>query len=243
MRRLTGVAEHLDGPLDDDRIVAGNLRDLARINRWLGGVGLSERAIDVLAERRSQPSGEPMRLLDLGTGGADIPAALLERQAAGRGWPPRLEVTAVDLRSEILAAAVAVRPELETMAGLELAIADGRDLPFEDGQFDIAHASLLLHHLDPPEARAVLAEMGRVATVGVVINDLARSWLTWIGAWLVLHLVTRNRWTRHDGPLSVRRAYTVKEASTLLSDAGLTVIHVEQGFASHRWAIAAVPAE
>jgi SAM-dependent methyltransferase len=242
MRRLAGARERLDGDLDDARVLAANLRDLGRINRWLGGVGLSRRAIAVLAEdsRRGTPA-EPLRVIDVGTGGADIPEALLADgltiAIGGRG----LRVTAVDHRPEILAAAVALRPELTRLSGLTLLVADGRELPFEDGQFDIAHSSLVLHHLDPPEARTVLAEMRRVATVGVVVNDLARSRLGWIGAWLLLRLATRNDWTSHDGPLSVRRAYTLDEATALLSDAGMAVIHVERGFLRHRWAIAAIP--
>jgi ubiquinone/menaquinone biosynthesis C-methylase UbiE len=150
-------------------------------------------------------------------------------------------MTAVDQRPEILAAAVANRPELAALPGLELAVADGRELPFEDDRFDIAHASLLLHHLDPPEARTVLAEMRRVARIGIVVNDLARSWFGWMAAWLLLHVLTRNPWTSHDGPLSVRRAYTLAEATALLADVGLAVIHVEQGFLRHRWTVAAVP--
>ena len=37
MRRLAGAHELLDGPLDDEAALRGNLRDLGRINRWLGG--------------------------------------------------------------------------------------------------------------------------------------------------------------------------------------------------------------
>jgi hypothetical protein len=48
MDRLTGVAELLDGPLDDPAALEANLRDLARINRLTGGTRLSERAIGSL---------------------------------------------------------------------------------------------------------------------------------------------------------------------------------------------------
>ena len=38
MDRRTDATELLDGPLDDPAALAGNLRDLRRVNRWLGGV-------------------------------------------------------------------------------------------------------------------------------------------------------------------------------------------------------------
>ena len=45
MKRLDDAVELLDGPLDDPVALAGNLRDLRRINRWLGGAALSSAAI------------------------------------------------------------------------------------------------------------------------------------------------------------------------------------------------------
>ncbi len=215
MRRSVDVEELLDGPLDDPAALRGNLRDLERVNRWLGGVRLSARAIDVLAGDR-----ETLTVVDIGTGAADIPVALLARAARnGR----RLRVTGVDSRPEVLLAAVARQPRLGVTPGLELHVGDGRSLPFPDGSFDIAHASLLLHHLEPAPAVALLREMGRVARRGIVVNDLLRGRLAWLGAWLLSRLATRNRYTRHDAPLSVRRAYTVAELTALIAAAGLRV--------------------
>jgi len=215
MKRLSHVEELLDGPLDDPGALIGNLRDLARANRWLGGVRLSARGLAVLA-----PRGMPLTVVDVGTGGADIPLALIDRaRAAGT----RLSVTATDSRSEVLAAAMLAQPRLATTADLALRVADGRSLPFSDRSFDIAHSSMVLHHLEPPVAVEVLREMARVARRGIVVNDLVRSRLAWIGAWLLGHLATTNRFTRVDGPLSVRRAYTVAELTSLIAAAGLRV--------------------
>src|SRR5919109_1451109 len=48
MDRLTGVPELLDGPLDDPDVLIGNLRDLRRVNPWLGGIAPSKTAVDAL---------------------------------------------------------------------------------------------------------------------------------------------------------------------------------------------------
>jgi hypothetical protein len=53
--------------------------------------------------------------------------------------------------------------------------------------------------------------------------------------------MTRNRFTRHDGPLSVRRAYTRMELRALLAGAALRPVAEVGAFAGHRVAIAAVP--
>ncbi|HET9853336.1 MAG TPA: methyltransferase domain-containing protein [Candidatus Limnocylindrales bacterium] len=235
MRRLVDVREHLDGDLREAAILEGNLRDLRRINRVFGGTRLSVEAVRRLVEAR-RAGGRPIRLLDVGTGAADIPLALL--RALGP-WSS-IEVMAVDSRREVLDAATRVQPELATEPGLSMSLADGRALPYPDRAYDVAHASLVLHHLDREDAVAFLRELARVASIGVVVNDLARSRLALIGAWLVLHATTRNPWTLHDGVLSVRRAWTVEEAEELLGEAGLRPIGRRNGLGGHRWATGAV---
>jgi ubiquinone/menaquinone biosynthesis C-methylase UbiE len=240
MRRLADAREHLDGALADPDVLDGNLRDLRRINRRFGGTELSLRSvralIGVASDADPTPRADPLRILDVGSGACDIPLALV---AATGPWQS-LRVTAVDSRHEVVEAARRVSPELATHPEIELAVADGRSLPFPDGAFDVAHASLVVHHLDGSEAVGFLRELARVARGGVVVNDLERGWLPWLGAWLVLHAMTRNRFTLHDGPLSVRRSYTRPEIRGLLAEAGLRPVAEVAGFAGHRWAIAAV---
>src|SRR4029077_12682747 len=107
MERLTNAAELLDGPLDDAAALDGNLRDLRLINRWLGGGALSAAAIEALAAHRATLS-----LLDVGTGGADTPVAPSER-AEQRGR--RVQAVGLEVRHEVLAAAVRNRPAIAAM--------------------------------------------------------------------------------------------------------------------------------
>jgi len=200
MRRLDDAHELLDGPLDE-RLLDGNLRDLARVNRWLGGAELSERAIAPLAMNNFVLS-----ILDVGTGGADIPLSLARD---GR------EITGTDIRPEIVAAAT------RSASRGRVVVREGELSDEADDSFDVVHASLVIHHLDPAAAVSFLTDMGRVARQAVVINDLDRGWRWWAGAWLLTRIATRNAYTRHDAPLSVRRAYTEKELVKMAQQAGL----------------------
>ena len=229
MDRLQGATELLDGLLDDPVPLAANLRDLRRLNRLTGGARLSVRAVRALI-----PGGGTV--LDVGTGAADIPALLL---TDARRRDVRLEVTATDARPEVLAAARVVDPTLATMPGLVLAVADGRALPWPEGSFDVAHSSMVIHHLEPGDAVVLLRELHRVARCGIVVNDLDRSSLSWLGAWLLARTIARSTYTRHDAPMSVRRAYTREEMADLIREAGATPVVSLGGFARHRYAIAA----
>jgi ubiquinone/menaquinone biosynthesis C-methylase UbiE len=234
MERLNGAEEILDGPLDDLHELADNLRDLRRSNRLLGGGRQSRLAIARLVGR-----DEPLTLIDVGTGGADIPVMLLADAArTGRS----MRITAIDERSEVIEAARIARPGIDRVAGLELVVGDGRSLPYPDGAFDVAHSSLVLHHFDPVDAVAFLREMARISRRGVVLNDLVRGRLYLLGAWLLSHLVSGNRLSRNDAPLSVRRAYSRAELRDLCDEAGLRIVGEVGGFVGHRVAVAAVRA-
>lgn len=207
--------ELLDAPGLPDHLVAANLADIARVNRWLGGAALTRRALAALLARRPSPGG--LALLDVATGAADIPTALAPYL---RRWHP-LRVVATDISPQIVRLAARGAP------AVRLAAADGLRLPFPAASFDVATCSLALHHFAPADAVALLRELARVARIGVVVNDLVRSRLGYLGARLLGPLLSANPLTRHDGPLSVRRAYTRAELVALMREAGL--VHVVLG--------------
>jgi 2-polyprenyl-3-methyl-5-hydroxy-6-metoxy-1,4-benzoquinol methylase len=223
VRRLAGAPELLDGPLDE-QVLAGNLRDLARVNRWLGGTRLSIRAIVPLIAGRTRTT-----LLDVGTGVADIPL----RMARFR----QLEIHATDVRPEIVNAArrnVGGRPVPIRLATLEDEANDS---------YDIVHASLVLHHLGPDQAESFLADARRVARVAVVINDLQRGRLWLALARIITRLFTSNAYTRHDAPLSVRRAYTAHEVALMATNAGLQLAAQYRALPPYRYALVLVPTD
>lgn len=81
-------------------------------------------------------------MLDVGCGNGGVSELLRDRVA---------EVHAVDVEAS---------PEWSDQPGLSFRVADGEQLPFEDGTFDLVHSKDSLHHMDDP-ARA-LAEYRRV---------------------------------------------------------------------------------
>jgi SAM-dependent methyltransferase len=204
------LPELMEAPGQDAALLAGSLADLRRVNRWFGGCWLTLRGLRRLTT--GLPAGTPLTILDVATGSADIPAAAVA-WARRRGWPAR--VVATDRSPAILA--VAARRQ----SGVLFAAADAGRLPFADGAVDIAMCSLVLHHLPPDPAVAMLSELRRVSRRGLIVNDLLRHPTGFLGAWLFSRLLTRNPLTRHDALVSVRRAYTQAEMIALAARAGL----------------------
>jgi len=187
----------------DPAELARSLDDLRAVNRWLGGRRLPVRLVMEMAERLSPG---PIRVLDVGTGSADIPLALVDA-ARGKGLP--ITITGLELHPEtvtVATLAAADHSEVEIVQG------DAVDLPFADAQFDIAMTNTTLHHFDPEQVCRILAEMDRVSRWGVVATDLARSIPAYLGArFLAITVWHGHPITRHDGPWSVRAAFTPSE--------------------------------
>jgi hypothetical protein len=80
---------------------------------------------------------------------------------------------------------------------------------------------MLLHHLEPTEVVRALREMRRVARRSVVVNDLRRGPVAFVLTAAAVLALSRGAYTRHDGVLSARRAYTLDELDDLAAEAGL----------------------
>ncbi|HZU14609.1 MAG TPA: methyltransferase domain-containing protein [Chloroflexota bacterium] len=191
------MADHLDS----------NLADIRRLNLLLGERAMAVRLVTRLARRGDS-------ILDVGTGSADIPLAVYRRLRRMRLEP---SITACDVSPEILEVA---RRHVGTHP-IALQQGDARCLPYHDHTFDVVLCCLALHHFEPTEARQVLAELWRVCRRAVVVLDLERGRAAYAGTWLATRLLARDPVTRHDGPLSVLRAYTRPELAELARAAGI----------------------
>lgn len=211
----------MDRPDVDPRALTAALDHVAAVNRWLGGrralLGHLPEALGTALGEATTRDPRPLRVLDVGTGSADLPLAI-SSWARGRGL--RLQITGVDLHERTLrVAAERTTPD----PAVRVARADGLRLPFETGTFNVALLSMTLHHMEEPDLVAALRELARVARGGrVLVAELERCLPNYLGAKLLGATVwRRNPVTRHDGPLSVLRAFTGDELLELATKAGL----------------------
>jgi SAM-dependent methyltransferase len=219
MKRAEHAAEMLDGPIPLTDL-AGCLADLARLNTIFGGRFLTVKHIERLLD--GVPRDRTITVLDVGTGGADIPCAVA-RWARRMGR--RIRILAMDRDAATLAVArrvTASYPEIALLQG------DAQALPVRLGSIDVVISALTLHHLEPSAAVPALAEMDAAARRGILVNDLMRSRAAYCAVWLATRALTRNPISRHDGPLSVRRAYTPGEVRALCEKAGLFDVRVHR---------------
>lgn len=214
MMNLATRPEHLQEFMDDPGADVGELdRGLAFIrfvNRRLGG---THSVLSTLRPWLLQwPKDLPIRLLDIATGSADIPLAML---AMGKNLGLTMRIAALDLHAATLRLAGA---HIGTCPAVQLLRGDAMRLPLADGSVDFVTCSLFLHHLTTPQAAMVLREMVRVARHGWILSDLVRS--RWALAAISAMTVFSPRLHRHDARVSVAKGWKRAEILQIASDAG-----------------------
>jgi 2-polyprenyl-3-methyl-5-hydroxy-6-metoxy-1,4-benzoquinol methylase len=226
MQQIGNVADRvrerevMDRPDLDQRLHQQALTGLARLNWLSGSVGLVWPPI---AELGSQ-LGRPLSVLDLATGGGDIPLGLWRR---ARRTGLDLEICGVDVSSRAVEfARTRAQREGAAVRFVELNALDD-ELP---RNFDVVVCSLFLHHLDRAEAVTLLAKMAAATRHLVLVNDLARSRLGLLTVYFATRVLTTSSVVWVDGPRSVRAAFTLEEARDLARAAGLVGFKI-----SRRW--------
>ncbi|NIP99617.1 MAG: methyltransferase domain-containing protein, partial [Nitrospinaceae bacterium] len=202
--------------------VRDSLRDVQRVNRYLSGYRVLLHHIRRFFDRHD--TGRPFHILDAATGSADQPIAVV-RDARERGIP--ICVTAVDINRKMIRFA---RHEAREYPEIRFVQCDVLNLPFRDDSFDVVINSLALHHFSRDHAVAMLRGFSRLGKRGVIINDLHRSRVAHAAIFILTRLLTRNRLTRYDAPVSVMNAFTPDEMREMAEEAGWQRFEVHRHF-------------
>lgn len=190
-------------------------RHLRRLNRLFGAA----RPVLCGVRRLWAEAGRPPELsvLDVGAGSGDVNRLLL-RWAERKGV--RMTVVLADRKKEACAEA---RQLYDGDPRVRVVRCDLFRLP--DACADIVTATQFAHHFAADELPRVVQSMLRASRLGAVLCDIHRHWAPWLAAWLATRLLSRNRFVRHDGPLSVARGFVANDWRRLgeaLADCELT---------------------
>ena len=190
----------------------GALRDIRKVNRFLRGSKILVDALRPCLEK--QQPGQTLTILDVGTGGADLPIDLANE---ARRMGKRVQITAVE-KDEVTAAFA--RAQTASYPEIDVQLADATKLGFAPESFDVVIASLFLHHFGEAEAAQLLKEFRTIARRAVLINDLRRHLIPWAFIGLAAHVTGRHPMFCHDAPLSVLRGFTTTELRNAAKEAG-----------------------
>jgi hypothetical protein len=201
-------------PYEDFRI---SMTDVRKANRYLGGTPVVTRQVRRWLSALPEARERPITFLDVATGSGDLPEAIV---GVGRKMGVTVRILGLDNSPPILRFArekVGGHPDIRLLRG------DAFHLPFAEASFDYVLCSLAFHHFGFERCQTALQEMERVARHGWLVNDIRRAWSAWVLIRGIFAITGANRLTRHDGPASVLRAYSVDEYRAMPEALGLKV--------------------
>lgn len=195
-----------------------------RALRGLSRIYLASRSGDALWGRiqyEAQFVTGPLRVLDVATGGGDLPLDLARRARRAGLF---VEAAGCDISPRAIAFARVRARRVRSDARFFTLDALAQPLP---AGYHVITSGLFLHHLSEPRAVALLRKMAGAAERVVLVDDLRRSrrglWL----ARLATRVLSRSPIVHADGPQSVRAAFTGPELRRLVEQAGLAGAEIE----------------
>jgi len=213
--------EHLDKGDYTPEEYEDCLVELRRINTWLGDARALRRSLWPEITRAKLQS---FSLLDVGAGSGELLRAVAQ-EARERGRGARLVGLELNARS---ARAILEEsrgfPEISAMRG------DAFHLPFANDAFDYVICSLFTHHFRDEGVVEILREFKRVARRRLFVIDLHRHALAYLLYTTIGKLFLRNRLTREDGALSIKRSFRADELRQLAERAQLANVAVRRRF-------------
>lgn len=207
-QRDPDAREEMDSPDCDPRKLERTYAQFGLVNAVVSGW----RRTYTSRIRPALSAGRTNTLLDIGSGGGDVPRALV-RWARLDGL--RLEVTAIDPDERAHAYATS-RPPLP---GLSFRRALSSELVAEGARFDVLVSNHVLHHLDPAEFEGLLDDTERLVGRVAVHSDIARHPLAY-ALFSAGTLPLPGSYIRQDGLTSIRRSYTPSELRSAVSGRG-----------------------
>ena len=212
LRSRSNQKELLDLPDIPFTDIRQNMKELNRINTYLGGHAITVEGVKKIL--RSEKQHGNITICEIGCGGGDNLKAIEE-------WCTKNDIVAsfigIDIKAECIEFARQQYPDLNARwicSDYKFA-AVPRTTPV------IIFSSLFCHHFDDTELITMLQWMKQNASQGFFINDLHRHPLAYYSIKVITAIFSRSYLVKNDAPLSVARSFKITEWRTLLKKAGV----------------------
>ncbi|GAA4323548.1 class I SAM-dependent methyltransferase [Pontixanthobacter gangjinensis] len=175
------------------------LKDLDRINSWLGGDRVTIDGIKKLV--RSKKEIEKIRVIDIGCGDG----AVLRKVADWANTQAfKLDLLGIDANPFALEIA---RDLSRDYPSIDFQHLDIFDKEAKELDCDILLCTLTMHHFKDGEITMLMKKFEKHSRLGVVINDLHRSRLAYVLFQAFCAVFVNNEIARKDGLISILRGF------------------------------------
>jgi len=182
------------------------LNDITRVNRILGG---NKITVDAVFKLIGEVSKESYTILDMGCADGNM---LRNIAIEARKRNIKVRLIGVDLSADALVIARKASTDFPEISYHEK---DILTTDFSDFKCDIVTTTLTMHHFKNDGIVRFLHQFERLATIGVVINDLQRSKLAYTLFQGFSLIFIRTKTARIDGLISITKGFSKPELEIL----------------------------
>ncbi len=211
-----------EGPILDQ-----SLKELRTINKLLGGNKVTTSGLAKVFEKFPQ---ESYTIADIGCGGGDMIRVMSD-------WAKKKKVDChfigIDANPNTIGFA---KKRLEDLEQIEFKVENVFNESFEQEEVDIITCTLFTHHFTDEELLRLFGSFLKKARLGIIINDLHRHQLAYYSIKLLTHLFSKSTMVKHDGPLSVLRAFSKADFLRILGKSAIKNVSISW-FWAFRWQV------
>jgi 2-polyprenyl-3-methyl-5-hydroxy-6-metoxy-1,4-benzoquinol methylase len=199
----------------NDPILLSTLDQIAKINKRLGGNKVTTNGILELIKSRTNELDKPIRILDVGCGNGAVLRSIADKCQKEQIL---VELIGLDANQTTINYAIEQSKNYQNITFIQQDIFSNQ---IQDLEFDIATATLFLHHFTNKEIEKIIQNLMASSFLGIVINDLHRSQFAYV-LFKFISLFISNKMVKNDGAISILRAFKRKDLVTFSQQLKLT---------------------
>lgn len=205
-------AELMDDFSSEGDVIDQTLKELENVNVYLGGNGLSIKALKRLIFENKQVE---YTIADLGCGGG---YSMMHMADWAKKSGTKIQLTGVDANPNIITFAEKNSAHYKNISYQSKDIFSAY---FQNQQFDIIHCSLFTHHFTDDELIDLLKIWSKQGNIAIIINDLHRHTISYYFTKWIIRALSKSEMVRYDSVLSIKRSFKRKELMSILEKAGI----------------------
>jgi 2-polyprenyl-3-methyl-5-hydroxy-6-metoxy-1,4-benzoquinol methylase len=229
-RRSTQTELTDDLTLEGDASIK-NMQELEAVNYWLGGKATLISAFNKIYQKYPHSfKNRKTVIADLGCGGGDL---LRDIRDWAKDKELNVDLIGIDANPSTIKCAVKNTREFNDIQFKTANVLSG---DVNTIQFDVVCLNSFCHHLSDLALVALLKQLNKQTSIAIVINDLHRHWFAYLSIKWLAQLLNFSYLSKHDGPMSVLRAFQKHELVDFLKLANIDCYQIRWRWA-FRWEI------
>lgn len=200
------LPELMDDPTLPEADLRLALKDIATVNRFLGGNAITIKALEKMITRH--PSKKKWRVVDVGCGDGEV---LRQIARYFKDKPYTIDFLGVDINDKSIERARHKSEGIE-----QLTFSTQNILTINESTFDcdVILCTLTMHHFSDEQLIAFMKKFQELASIGIIVNDLQRSKIAYRLFQLFSGIFMKSKIAKYDGRISIARSFRKEELET-----------------------------